>query len=88
MVLSPQLLEPLRQWWRESPRRGVMLHQGWLFPGMNSLAKAVRARLVADLPGWIEENIGPFAPGHHAILGAWMAGMVQNTSRRILLDLQ
>ncbi len=36
-MLSPQLLELLRQWWREGRRRGVMLPQGWLFPGMNSL---------------------------------------------------
>ncbi len=36
-MLSPQLLELLRQWWREGRRRGVMLPQGWLFPGLNSL---------------------------------------------------
>ena len=36
-MLSPQLLELLRQWWREGRRRGVMLPQGWLFPGKNSL---------------------------------------------------
>ena len=32
-MLSPQLLELLRAWWREGRRRGVMLPQGWLFPG-------------------------------------------------------
>src|ERR1700754_1947972 len=36
-MLSPQLLELLRTWWREGRRRGVMLPQGWLFPGRNSL---------------------------------------------------
>jgi len=36
-MLSPQLLELLRQWWREGRRRGVMLPQGWLFPGRSSL---------------------------------------------------
>src|SRR6185437_4480329 len=36
-MLSPQLLELLRLWWREGKRRGVMLPQGWLFPGQNSL---------------------------------------------------
>ena len=36
-MLSPQLLELPRQWWREGRRRGVMLPQGWLFPGKNSL---------------------------------------------------
>ena len=34
-MLSPQLLELLRLWWREGKRRGVMLPQGWLFPGRN-----------------------------------------------------
>ncbi|CTQ58474.1 tyrosine-type recombinase/integrase [Roseibium album] len=32
-MLSPQLLELLRVWWREGRRRGVMLPYGWLFPG-------------------------------------------------------
>ena len=36
-LLSPQLLELLRLWWREGKRRGVMLPGGWLFPGRNSL---------------------------------------------------
>jgi integrase/recombinase XerD len=34
-MLSPHLLELLRTWWREGRRRGVMLPQGWLFPGRN-----------------------------------------------------
>ena len=34
-MLSPQLLELLRVWWREGRRRGVMLPHGWLFPGSN-----------------------------------------------------
>ena len=32
-LLSPQLLELLRMWWREGKRRGVMFPHGWLFPG-------------------------------------------------------
>jgi integrase/recombinase XerD len=36
-MLSPQLLELLRLWWREGKRRGVMLPHGWLFPGRSSL---------------------------------------------------
>ncbi|OWR00224.1 tyrosine-type recombinase/integrase [Sphingopyxis witflariensis] len=32
-MLSPQLLELLRMWWREGKRRSVMLPHGWLFPG-------------------------------------------------------
>ncbi|CAH1654965.1 MULTISPECIES: tyrosine-type recombinase/integrase [unclassified Chelatococcus] len=31
-MLSPQLLELLRLWWREGRRRGIMLPHGWLFP--------------------------------------------------------
>jgi site-specific recombinase XerD len=34
-MLSPQLLELLRLWWREGKRRGVMLPHGWLFPGQS-----------------------------------------------------
>jgi site-specific recombinase XerD len=36
-MLSPQLLELLRLWWREGRRRGVMLPHGWLFPGRSRL---------------------------------------------------
>jgi len=36
-MLSPQLLELLRLWWREGRRRGVMLPHGWLFPGRSSV---------------------------------------------------
>ena len=32
-MLSPQLLELHRLWWREGRQRGVMLPHGWLFPG-------------------------------------------------------
>ncbi len=36
-MLSPQLLELLREWWREGRRRGVMLPRGWLFPSRNPI---------------------------------------------------
>lgn len=36
-MLSPQLLDLLRLWWREGRRRGVMLPHGWLFPGRSRL---------------------------------------------------
>jgi integrase/recombinase XerD len=42
-MLSPQLLELLRFWWREGKRRGVMLPQGWLFPGRNSLSPSLES---------------------------------------------
>ena len=34
-MLSPQLLELLRVWWREGRRRSPLLPGGWLFPGRN-----------------------------------------------------
>jgi len=34
-MLSPDLLELLRAWWREGRRLGKMLPRGWLFPGMD-----------------------------------------------------
>jgi hypothetical protein len=50
-MLSPQLLELLRAWWREGRRRSPLLPGGWLFPGRNpveplsarQLCRAVRA---------------------------------------------
>src|ERR1700746_2225017 len=36
-MLSPQLLELLRAWWREGRRLGMLLPRGWLFPGRNPL---------------------------------------------------
>jgi site-specific recombinase XerD len=46
-MLSPQLLELLRAWWREGRRLGVLLPRGWLFPGRNPLEplSATRRRL-------------------------------------------
>ena len=35
VMLSPQLLELLRMWWREGRKRGVLIPHGWLFPGQN-----------------------------------------------------
>ncbi len=34
-MLSPELLELLRAWWRAGREKGVMLPGGWLFPGQN-----------------------------------------------------
>lgn len=34
-MLSPHLVDLLRQWWREGRRRGVTLPHGWLFSGHN-----------------------------------------------------
>jgi integrase/recombinase XerD len=34
-MLSPSLLEILRDWWRQAHATGKMLQGGWLFPGRN-----------------------------------------------------
>jgi integrase/recombinase XerD len=36
-MLSPQLLQLLRLWWRQGKQLGVMLPHGWLFPGRNCI---------------------------------------------------
>src|ERR1700687_771621 len=36
-MLSPQLLELLRDWWVEGRRRGVLLPRGWVFPGRHPI---------------------------------------------------
>ena len=36
-MLSPELLEFLRTWWRAGHKKGVMLPGGWLFPGQNPI---------------------------------------------------
>jgi integrase/recombinase XerD len=36
-MLSPQLLQLLRDWWVEGRRRGVLLPRGWLFPSRNPI---------------------------------------------------
>ena len=56
-MLSPQLLELLRAWWREGRRRSLLLPGGWLFPGRNpveplsarQLCRVVRAAQAAGI---------------------------------------
>ena len=43
-MLSPQLLELLRLWWRRASGAGVMLPQGWLFPGAVRSSRSRRVR--------------------------------------------
>ncbi len=68
-MLSPQLLELLRQWWREGRRRGVMLPQGWLFPGKNSLEPLSTRQLcravheAAEVAG-IKKRVSPHTLRH------------------------
>src|SRR5580693_1174227 len=68
-MLSPQLLELLRAWWREGRRRSLVLPGGWLFPGRNpveplsarQLCRAVRA--AAQAAG-IKKRVSPHTLRH------------------------
>src|SRR5256885_2920134 len=66
-MLSPQLLELLRAWWREGRRLGALLPGGWLFPGRTpieplsarQLNRAVHA--AAQAPG-VQKRGSPHTP--------------------------
>jgi site-specific recombinase XerD len=68
-MLSPQLLEQLREWWREGRRLGALLPGGWLFPGRNpveplstrQLNRAVHA--AAEAAG-IKKRVSPHTLRH------------------------
>jgi site-specific recombinase XerD len=68
-MLSPQLLELLRAWWREGRRRSLLLPGGWLFPGRNpveplsarQLGRVVRA--AAEAAG-ITKRVSPHTLRH------------------------
>jgi site-specific recombinase XerD len=68
-MLSPQLLELMRDWWVEGRRRGVLLPRGWLFPGRNpieplstrQLNRAVHA--AAEAAG-IKKRVSPHTLRH------------------------
>lgn len=57
-MLLPQLLELLRFWRREGKRRGVMLPQGWLFPGRSSLSRSLSPPLSLSRPFRRASSIG------------------------------
>jgi len=68
-MLSPQLLELLRAWWREGRRRSLLLSGGWLFPGRDpveplsarQLCRVVRA--AAQAAG-INKQVSPHTLRH------------------------
>ena len=68
-LLSPQLLALLRAWWREGRRLGVMLPNGWLFPGrlpVNPMSPRQLNRVVhaaADAVG-IKKRVSPHTLRH------------------------
>ena len=68
-MLSPQLLDQLRAWWREGRRRSALLPAGWLFPARNpieplstrQLNRAVHA--AAEAAG-IKKRVSPHTLRH------------------------
>ena len=68
-MLSPQLLELLRVWWREGKRRNVMLPHGWLFPGRSHLEPISTRQInravheAADVAG-IRKRVSPHTLRH------------------------
>jgi integrase/recombinase XerD len=68
-LLSPQLLALLRAWWREGRRVGIMLPNGWLFPGrlpVNPMSARQLNRVVhaaAEVAG-IRKRVSPHTLRH------------------------
>lgn len=68
-LLSADLLALLRQWWRTGRQQGVMLGDGWLFPGQHAL-KPVRTRQLrrvvveAARAAGITKRVGPHTLRH------------------------
>src|SRR5246500_4230592 len=58
-MLSPQLLELLRAWWREGRRRSLLLPGGWLFPGRDPVEP-----LSARPPSRVARGAAPAAGIH------------------------
>jgi integrase/recombinase XerD len=68
-MLSPQLLELLRDGWREGRRLGVLLPRGWLFPGRNrveplSTRQFNRAVHAAAEAAGIKKRVSPHTLRH------------------------
>ena len=68
-MLSPQLLELLRAWWREGRRLGMLLPRGWLFPGRNpieplSTRQLNRAVHAASEAAGIKKRVSPHTLRH------------------------
>lgn len=54
----------------------------------SAMLDALTAQLAADLSGWIDANIEPFAPGTPGRVKEWMASMLLDCSRRAVVDFQ
>lgn len=67
-ILPADLLTLLRAWWVEGRKQGVMLREGWLFPGQNRLKPISTRQLhrVVDAAGAakIAKRVGPHTLRH------------------------
>jgi integrase/recombinase XerD len=68
-MLSPQLLELLRAWWREGRRQSLLLPGGWLLPGRNpveplSARQFNRAVRAAAQAAGIKKRVSPHTLRH------------------------
>ena len=68
-MLSPQLLELLRAWWREGRRRRLLLPGGWVFPGRNpveplSVRQLCRVVRAAAQAAGITKRVSPHTLRH------------------------
>ena len=68
-MLSPQLLELLRAWWREGRRQSLLPPGGWLFPGRNpveplSARQFNRAIHAAAQAAGIKKRVSPHTLRH------------------------
>src|SRR6201997_1125359 len=68
-MLSPQLLDLLRTWWREGRQRSLLLPGGWLFPGRNpveplSARQLCRALRAAAQAAGIKKRVSPHTLRH------------------------
>src|SRR3546814_14341828 len=68
-MLSHDLLDLLRAWWRAGREKGVMLPGGWLFPGQNPVNPLTTRQLsrmfhAAKAAAEIDKPVNPHALRH------------------------
>jgi integrase/recombinase XerD len=68
-MLSPDLLNLLRQWWQDGHRQGVLHREGWLFPGQHALKpistrQLYRVVVEAAQAAEIARRVGPHTLRH------------------------